>query len=91
MNVANFKELLMLVKKKPTQTQIYFYFIVVQCFRWLDSAKCLMEQDVEEFSTILLRFKFYSFFDLNPKVSLKVDCNTWIIVNLTYLIRTDTV
>ncbi|CAK8692586.1 fermitin family homolog 2-like [Clavelina lepadiformis] len=34
---------------------------------WLDSARCLMEQGVEEKSTIFLRYKFYSFFDLNPK------------------------
>lgn len=35
--------------------------------RWLDSSKCLMEQDVEEDSIVLLRYKFYSFFDLNAK------------------------
>lgn len=34
---------------------------------WLDSSRCLMEQGVEENSIILLRYKFYSFFDLNPK------------------------
>ena len=26
-----------------------------------------MEQGVEEYSTLLLRYKFYSFYDLNPK------------------------
>nr|XP_009862486.1 fermitin family homolog 2 [Ciona intestinalis] len=34
---------------------------------WLDSSRCLMEQGVTEHSIIFLRFKFYSFFDLNPK------------------------
>ena len=29
-----------------------------------------MEQGVEERSTIYLRFKFYTFFDLNPKVAV---------------------
>lgn len=34
---------------------------------WLDSSLSLMEQGVREFDTIRLRFKFYSFYDLNPK------------------------
>ena len=29
----------------------------------------LMLQEVAEFSTLLLRYKYYAFFDLNPKVS----------------------
>lgn len=35
---------------------------------WLDSSKSLMAQEVPEFTTLLLRFKYYAFFDLNPKV-----------------------
>lgn len=35
---------------------------------WLDSSLSLYEQDVREFDLLLLRFKFYSFYDLNPKV-----------------------
>ncbi|XP_064484884.1 unc-112-related protein-like [Ornithodoros turicata] len=34
---------------------------------WLDSSLSLMEQDVREFDMLQLRFKFYSFYDLNPK------------------------
>jgi len=34
---------------------------------WLDSSLSLMEQGVRDFETLLLRFKFYSFYDLNPK------------------------
>ncbi|GBM81656.1 Unc-112-related protein [Araneus ventricosus] len=34
---------------------------------WLDSSLSIMEQDIREFDTLLLRFKFYSFYDLNPK------------------------
>ncbi|GAB6031787.1 hypothetical protein CHUAL_010190 [Chamberlinius hualienensis] len=34
---------------------------------WLDSSLSLMEQGVQEFDTILLRYKFYNFYDLNPK------------------------
>uniref|UniRef100_A0A8D0BR75 FERM domain containing kindlin 2 n=1 Tax=Salvator merianae TaxID=96440 RepID=A0A8D0BR75_SALMN len=34
---------------------------------WLDSSRSLMEQDVKENEALLLRFKYYSFFDLNPK------------------------
>lgn len=36
--------------------------------RWLDSSRSLMEQDVKENEVLLLKFKYHSFFDLNPKV-----------------------
>uniref|UniRef100_A0A452UKE0 Fermitin family member 2 n=1 Tax=Ursus maritimus TaxID=29073 RepID=A0A452UKE0_URSMA len=39
----------------------------VNLSRWLDSSRSLMEQDVKENEALLLRFKYYSFFDLNPK------------------------
>lgn len=35
---------------------------------WMDSSRSLMAQEVAEFSTLLLRYKYYAFFDLNPKV-----------------------
>lgn len=41
---------------------------VLALCRWLDSSRSLMEQDVKENEALLLRFKYYSFFDLNPKV-----------------------
>lgn len=34
---------------------------------WLDSSLSLMEQAIREYDSILLRFKFYTFYDLNPK------------------------
>ncbi|NWS35217.1 FERM1 protein, partial [Polioptila caerulea] len=34
---------------------------------WLDSSRSLMEQGVLEEEQLLLRFKYYTFFDLNPK------------------------
>ncbi|CAD6187003.1 unnamed protein product [Caenorhabditis auriculariae] len=34
---------------------------------WLDSSRSLMEQGVFEGDIVLLRFKFMSFFDINPK------------------------
>ncbi|XP_054844993.1 fermitin family homolog 1 [Eublepharis macularius] len=34
---------------------------------WLDSSRSLMEQGVQEDDQLLLRFKYYSFFDLNAK------------------------
>ncbi|XP_047114333.1 unc-112-related protein-like [Schistocerca piceifrons] len=34
---------------------------------WLDSSLSIMEQGVREFDTLCLRFKFYSFYDLNVK------------------------
>lgn len=35
---------------------------------WLDSSRSLMEQNIQEDEQLLLRFKYYTFFDLNPKV-----------------------
>lgn len=34
---------------------------------WLDSSLSLMEQGIREYDTLCLRFKYYTFFDLNPK------------------------
>lgn len=37
---------------------------------WLDSSLSLMEQGIREYDTLCLRFKYYTFFDLNPKYDL---------------------
>ncbi|NXI90318.1 FERM1 protein, partial [Psophia crepitans] len=34
---------------------------------WLDSSRSLLEQGIVEDDQLLLRFKYYTFFDLNPK------------------------
>ncbi|XP_023177123.1 unc-112-related protein [Drosophila hydei] len=34
---------------------------------WLDSSLSLMEQGIREYDTLCLRFKYYMFFDMNPK------------------------
>lgn len=34
---------------------------------WLDSSLSIMEQGIREYDTLLLRFKYFAFFDLNPK------------------------
>jgi kindlin 2 len=35
---------------------------------WLDSSLSLYEQDVAEFDLLLLKYKFYTFYDINPKL-----------------------
>jgi kindlin 2 len=35
---------------------------------WLDSSLSIMEQGVREYDLLKLRFKFYSFYDLNPRL-----------------------
>lgn len=35
---------------------------------WLDSSLSIMEQGVQETDVLLLRFKYYAFYDLNPKI-----------------------
>lgn len=48
----------------PVQMKLWVVF-----FRsWLDSSRSLMEQGILEDDQLLLRFKYYTFFDLNPKV-----------------------
>ncbi|XP_035764577.1 fermitin family homolog 1 [Neolamprologus brichardi] len=34
---------------------------------WLDSSRSLMEQDIQDYDKLLLRFKYNVFFDINPK------------------------
>lgn len=36
-------------------------------YAWLDSSRSLMEQGVRDNDFVLLKFKFYNFYDLNPK------------------------
>lgn len=53
--------------------------------RWLDSSRSLMEQDVKENEVLLLRFKYHSFFDLNPKVCLTnkaLDLHSLVLIHL---------
>ena len=54
--------------------------------RWLDSSLSLMEQGIRDFDTLLLRFKFYTFYDLNPKsdpvrINLIYEQAKWQILN----------
>ena len=44
-------------------------YCILWC-RWLDSSRSLMEQGIAENDTVLLRFKFYTFYDLNAKVGV---------------------
>ena len=58
----------------------------VSHFRWLDSSLSLMEQGIRDFDTLLLRFKFYSFYDLNTKtdpvrINLIFEQAKWQILN----------
>lgn len=53
---------------------------------WLDSSLSVMEQGVQEFDTLLLRYKYYSFYDLNPKedpvrINLIYEQAKWQILN----------
>ena len=47
------------------QRNVRIYF---DNFSWFDSSRSLYEQEVRENDLVLLRFKFLSFYDLNPKV-----------------------
>jgi len=40
-------------------------------FRWLDSSSTLYEQDVKEHDYLYLRFKYFSFMDIDPRVRLE--------------------
>ena len=57
---------------KHVQSLLPDYILMNFCFRfrWMDSSRSLMEQGIRENDMVLLRFKYYSFYDLNPKVSI---------------------
>lgn len=46
-------------------------FVLWCIHRWLDSSRSLLEQGICENDVVLLRFKFFSFYDLTPKVGLQ--------------------
>ena len=48
------------------QTSTEIYTNMMLC-RWLDSSLSIMEQGIRDFDTLVLRFKFHAFYDLNPK------------------------
>ena len=53
---------------------------------WLDSSLSIMEQGIQEFDTLLLRFKYYTFYDLNPKldavrINMIFEQAKWLILN----------
>ena len=56
--------------------------------RWLDSSKSLMEQGVRDNDYVILKYKFYSFYDLNPKVTLICCCISIQQISLDFANRT---
>ena len=53
---------------------------------WLDSSLSIMEQGIQEFDTLLVRFKYYTFYDLNPKldavrINMIYEQAKWLILN----------
>ena len=53
---------------------------------WFDSSKSLMEQSTQENDLILLRFKYYSFYDLSPKVLWSL--TSWLVFILIFCFLT---
>ena len=57
--------------KVPSFYQEIIIIIIIITIEWVINLWItLMLQEVAEFSTLLLRYKYYAFFDLNPKVSI---------------------
>lgn len=53
---------------------------------WLDSSLSIMEQGIREYDTLRLRYKFYSFYDLNPKtdavrINMIYEQAKWMLLN----------
>lgn len=45
------------------------------CFiplRWLDSSRCLLQQGIQENDKVWLRFKYFAFYEIDPKVCMGV-------------------
>lgn len=45
-------------------------YCILFSFRWLDSSRSLMQQGIQENDKLWLRFKYYTFHDMDPKVCL---------------------
>ena len=43
------------------------FLLMFMHYSWLDSSLSIMEQGIRDFDTLLLRWKFHAFYDLNPK------------------------
>lgn len=61
---------------------LMFIFFISRFFRWLDSSRSLMEQGVRDNNFVQLKYKFYNFYDLNPKVKFLHFC----IINMSGLL-----
>ena len=53
------------IDRLRTATKLIFFSFLLSS--WLDSSLSIMEQGIREFDTLCLRFKYYSFYDLNAK------------------------
>jgi hypothetical protein len=53
---------------------------------WYDSSRSLMEQNTHENDFILLRFKYFTFYDLNPKVTILFSKNFFIFLMFFLLV-----
>lgn len=54
-----------------THTHTFHFYLLSSlslCLRWLDSSRSLMQQGIRENDKLWLRFKYYNFHDLEPKV-----------------------
>lgn len=40
--------------------------------RWLDSSRCLKQQGIQENDKVWLRFKYFAFYEMDPKVCMCV-------------------
>lgn len=62
---------------------LMFIFFISRFFRWLDSSRSLMEQGVRDNNFVQLKYKFYNFYDLNPKVKF---LHSFCIINMSGLL-----
>lgn len=62
---------------------LMFIFFISRFFRWLDSSRSLMEQGVRDNNFVQLKYKFYNFYDLNPKVKI---LHSFCIINMSGLL-----
>lgn len=53
------------------------------CFfalRWLDSSRCLLQQGIQENDKVWLRFKYFAFYEIDPKVCMCV-CGVCVVLH----------
>lgn len=62
------------LEPKTFETLVRAKNVCFYLLRWLDSSRCLLQQGIQENDKVCLRFKYFAFYEIDPKVSMSGGC-----------------